>query len=159
MASAPPSTNAGAAPKLGVAVDPYRNYNFLLQIPSVAAEARFVECAGLGMRIEPIAYRESGAGQAIRALPGPVRYGEVTLRYGLTKSLDLWRWLIAGASGAVQRRNVSIAMLELNGSTEAFRWNLLNAWICEWRGAQLDALGHEAAIEEIHLAFDSLERA
>jgi phage tail-like protein len=147
-----------AKPKVGTPVDPYRNYNFLLQIQDIA-EARFVECGGLGMRVHPIRYRESGAAQVVRALPGPVEYGEVTLRYGLTTSLDLWNWLQSAAQGTVQRRHVSVVMLEPDGAREALRWNLINAWPCEWRGAPLDAMGREAAIEELRLAFDSLERS
>lgn len=147
-----------AQARIGTPVDPYRNYNFLLQIQDVA-EARFTECVGLGLRIQPIRYRESGAGQIVRALPGPVDYGEVTLRYGLTSSLDLWTWMQAAARGTVQRRHVSVVMLDSDGAREAMRWNLLNAWPCEWRGAALDALGREAAIEELHLAFDSLDRS
>jgi phage tail-like protein len=147
-----------AKPKVGAPVDPFRNYNFLLQIQDIA-EARFVECSGLGMRVHPIRYRESGAAQIVRALPGPVEYGEVTLRYGLTTSLDLWNWLLAAAQGNLQRRHVSVVMLDTDGSREAMRWNLINAWPCEWRGAVLDALGREAAIEEMHLAYDSLDRS
>ena len=149
---------AEAQPKVGTPVDPYRNYNFLLTVQDIA-EARFVECTGLGMRVHPIRYRESGASQIVRALPGPVEYGEVTLRYGLTTSLDLWNWLLASASGTVKRRHVSVVMLDPDGAKEAFRWNLINAWPCEWRGAPLDALGREAAIEEMHLAYDSLDRS
>ena len=39
------------------------------------------------------------------------------------------------------------------------QWNLAQAWPCEWRGAELDALGREAAIESLTLAYDTLERA
>jgi len=153
-----PEAQAKPAAKVGVAVDPFRNYNFLLQVQDVA-EARFTECTGLGMRVHPIRYRESGSGQIVRALPGPVEYGEVTLRYGLSNSLDLWHWLLNAAKGTVQRRHVSIVMLNSDGSSEAFRWNLINAWPCEWRGAPFDALGREVAIEEMHLAFDTLDRS
>ena len=59
----------------------------------------------------------------------------------------------------MQRRHVSVVMLDPDGAREAFRWNLINAWPCEWRGAPLDALGREAAIEEMHLAYDSLDRS
>lgn len=148
---------AKAPSKVGTSVDPFRNYNFLLQIPDVG-EARFVECQGLSVRIQPIRYRESGTSQVVRALPGPVDYGDVTLRYGLTMQLDLWQWMLQAARGTVQRRHVSVVMLESDGITEALRWNLINAWPCEWRGAALDALGREAAIEEMRLAFDTLER-
>ncbi|MGK6320290.1 phage tail protein [Sphingomonas sp. DT-204] len=156
MADQQPESGAQQA-RVGAPVDPYRNYNFLLTIQDVA-EARFTECMGLGMRIHPIRYRESGAGQIVRALPGPVEYAEVTLRYGLTSSIDLWNWLLQGARGTVQRRHVSIVMLESDGVREAMRWNLINAWPCQWSGAPLDALGRETAIEELHLAFDSLDR-
>ena len=45
------------------------------------------------------------------------------------------------------------------GATETpVHWNLLNAWVSEWRGAPLDALGREIAIESMTLVFDSLER-
>lgn len=142
----------------GAVVDPYRNYNFLLQIQD-ASEARFTECVGLGIRIKPIRYRESGSAQVVRALPGPVEYSDVTLRYGLTDSMDLWNWMLTAAQGKVKRRHVSIIMLDADGAREAMRWNLINAWPCEWRGAPLDTLGQEAAIEEMKLAFDTLDRS
>lgn len=148
-----PESNA----KVGAQADPFRNYNFMLEIQDVA-EARFTQCFGLGMRVETIRYRESGSGQIVRALPGRVEYSDVILRYGLTNSLDLWNWMNASATGAVQRKHVSVIMLDLPGTGEAFRWNLLNAWPCQWTGVALDALGREAAIEELRLAFDSIER-
>jgi phage tail-like protein len=39
------------------------------------------------------------------------------------------------------------------------QWNLINAWVAEWRGAQLDALAQEAAIETVSLVFESIDRA
>jgi len=61
-------------------------------------------------------------------------------------------------NGQVQRKNVSVVMLGPDGTTEALRWNLLDAWPAEWRGAHLDALGNEIAIESITLVFESLNR-
>lgn len=146
------------ADPIGTVVDPYRNFNFLLQIQDVN-QAAFTECSGLGARIHPIRYRESGAGQIVRALTGPLAYSEITLRYGLTTSTDLWQWLLASMRGTVQRRHVSVVALDADGTTQAMRWNIANAWPCEWRGAPFDALGREAAIEEVRLVFDQLERA
>jgi phage tail-like protein len=148
-------TKAGAA---GAVTDPYRAFNFKLEIRGVI-EGHFTECSGLGVRVHPIRYREGGIGQVVRAIPGQVEYAEVSLRYGLTKSRELWDWFLKSIQGTVERRNVSVIMLEPNGVDEALRWNLLNAWPSEWRGAALDAMGREAAIEELKLAFDTLERA
>ncbi|QFT76051.1 phage tail protein [Erythrobacter sp. THAF29] len=137
---------------------PYRNFNFTLQIQDIEA-AHFTECLGLGVRVHPIKYRESGAGQIVRALTGPVEYAEVILRYGVTTSTDMWQWLVASMRGTAQRRNVSLIMLQEDGATEGDRWNLANAWPCEWRGPVLETMGREAAIEEMRLVFDQLERA
>lgn len=159
MASAPPTTPpaAQAATSPVVRSEMYRNFNFLLRIET--AEIRFTECIGLGMRIEPIRYRESGARSIVRALPGQVAYAEVILRYGLTDSLELWNWLKSTAEGNVQRRNLTIVQLGNDGATPKINWNLFDAWPCQWSGVPFDALGREAAIEEVRLAFDRLERA
>jgi phage tail-like protein len=149
------TAQAGAA---GALIDPYRAFNFKLEIRGVI-EGHFTECTGLGIRVHPIRYREGGTGQVVRAIPGQVDYSEVALRYGLTRSRELWDWFMKSVHGQVERRNVSVIILEPNGADEALRWNLFNAWPSEWRGAPLDALGREAAIEELKLAFDTLDRA
>jgi phage tail-like protein len=94
----------------------------------------------------------------MRRLPGPVQYGDVTLRYGLSNSNELWQWFLTAVKGTVERKNVSVVMLDADGSTEVVRWNILNAWISEWRGARLDAKGKEVAIETLTLVFETLER-
>lgn len=139
-------------------VDPYGAFNFQLLIDGVT-EGHFTECSGLGMRIEAIQYREAGTSQAVRRIPGRVEYGDVILSYGLTDSLDLWNWLRTVAQGVVQRKNVSVVMLASDGASEAIRWNLLNAWPAEWRGAPLRALSQEVAIEQMRLVCDEMNRA
>src|SRR5262245_56032935 len=145
------------AAQTGGRVDPYRAYNFKLEIQGVT-EGHFTECSTLGVKVAAIAYREGGVSQVVHRLPGRVEYADVTLRYGLTPSKDLWLWFMSAVKGKVERRNVSVVLLEADGVTEAVRWNLINAWVREWRGALLDALGNEAAIESVTLVYESLER-
>jgi phage tail-like protein len=142
----------------GVSTDPYRAYNFKLEIQGVT-EGHFTECTNLGIKVEAIRYREGGTSQLVRRLPGPVEYGDITLRYGLTASTEIWRWFLTGVKGKVERKNVSIVMLDSDGVSEAFRWNLVSAWPSAWRGAPLDAMAREAAIEEVTLVFESLDRS
>jgi phage tail-like protein len=143
---------------VGQTVDPYRNFNFKLEIQGVV-EGHFTACTGLGARIQPIRYREGGMNQVVRAIPGQVEYAEVSLSYGLTRSSDLWDWFNKGVQGVVERRNISIIVLDPNGTDEGMRWNLINAWPSEWSGVPLDALGREIAIEQVKLVFDSMNRA
>ena len=139
-------------------VDPYRAYNFKLLIQDVT-EGHFTECTGLGVRVEAIEYREAGNNQVVRKIPGQVKYSDVTLRYGLTSSRELWEWLVTALKGQVERKNVSIVMIDPDGVTEVMRWNLISAWPSEWRGAPLDAMDREVAIESLTLVYETLDRA
>ncbi len=154
MSDVPTSSATGATP--GVFIDPYRDFNWKLLVPGLA-EAHFTECLGWAARVNPISYYEGGTTQVHR-IPGRVEYAEVTLRYGLTKSRQLWDWFLTGIAGKVQRQNVSIVMLEPDGSTPAIQWDLIRAWVSEWRGAPLDAAGTEVAIESLVLVYEDLKR-
>ncbi len=137
--------------------DIFRAYNFRLDIQGNVA-GYFSEVSGLEINVVPIAYREGGAAPGVRYLPGRVEIGEVTLKYGLTSSNYLWDWLMAGVRGEVDRRNVSIIVLNNEGSNVASRWNLTNTWITRWRGTELDALAQQAAFERVTLVAETLER-
>jgi len=147
---------AGAA-QTGVWTDPYRAYNFKLEIQGVT-EGHFTECNGLGVKVDVISYREGGNSQVVHRLPGQVSYADITLRYGLTNSRQLWEWFLTSLRGKVERRNISIVLVDNDGVTEVMRWNLINAWVSEWRGAPLDASAHEVAIDTMTLVFETLER-
>ena len=138
--------------------DPYRAYHFKLEIGGVA-EGHFTECSGLSVKIESIPYREAINHQRVRHIPGPVDYAAVTLKYGVTQSRELREWMMNTAEGNVQRRDVSIVLLDSQGDSEVMRWNLLDAWPSEWQGAALNANEDGVAIETLTLVYDRLERA
>lgn len=140
-----------------MADDPYRSYHFGLILDGGVA-ASFVECSGLGSEIDVIAYREGGARQTVRHLPGQTRMTPMTLRYGVTRSTDVWDWFQTAARGAVERRDISIVLFEQDGVSEAVRWNLHNAWISKWQAARLDAATSEVAIESVTVIYDRVER-
>jgi len=154
-AATPPATAGGPAAGW---IDPFRGYNFKLEIQGVTA-GHFTECTGLGIRVDAIKYREAGSQGVVHRIPGQVDYGDVTLSYGLTVTHELFDWFLTAVNGVPQRKNVSILMLDGAGINEVLRWDLINAWPSAWRGAPLDALGQEIAIESITLVFESLHRA
>lgn len=143
--------------KVGAYQEPYRGYNFKLDIGG-KTQAHFTACSSLGIDVEAIKYREGGQSQVVHRLPGRVDYGEVTLRYGLTDSKELWRWFLGAVEGKVERRNVSIVLMDSTGGRPVVRWDLMDAWPSKWRGAPLDALGNEVAIEQLTLVFETLKR-
>jgi phage tail-like protein len=149
-------TNAGAQP--GTFTDPYRSYNFQIQIRGVV-EGHFTHCSNIGVKVDAISYREGGVQQIVHRLPGQVEYGDITLRYGLSSSTDLLDWMMCAVNGKVDRRTVAIVLLDADGVGEKVRWSLSNAWPSAWRAAPLDALGREVAIEELTLVYEGIARS
>lgn len=137
--------------------DPYRAFNFKLEIQGVT-EGHFTEVSGLGAKVTPISYREGGNSQVVHYVPGYVDYSAITLRYGVTQSKELFEWFKTGVRGQVLRKNLSIVLLDGDGTTEVMRWNLLNAWATEWSGSLLNANSQEVAIESLTLVCESLDR-
>jgi|SRR5215471_1593645 len=137
--------------------DPFRNYNFKLEIQGVT-QGHFTECSNIGIRVQTISYREGGSNQVVHRMPGPVEYADVVLRYGLTGSKELWAWFLSAAKGNCDRKNVSIVLLDSAGANEVARWNLTRAWPKEWNGAPLNAGGNSFAVETVTLTFEGLER-
>jgi phage tail-like protein len=70
----------------------------------------------------------------------------------------MWNWLQTAVQGRVERKNISLVLLDNDGATEAVRWNLMQSWISEWRGATLSALSSGVAIEEMVLVYETLQR-
>ena len=147
-------------PETGRQLDPFRAYNWRLEIGGTA-QAYFTACTGLGVTVEVIKYREAGNRQIVRSLPGQVQYEPITLHYGLTPSREMFEWLMTGVNGRVERRNCSIIVLNSEGNDEGGtpRWNLEAAWVAAWRGAQLNAMSPEVAIESVTLVYERLTRA
>ena len=138
--------------------DPFKNFNFLVEIDGIAPAA-FKSVSGLSAEVEVIEYR-SGADTltSSRKLPGRVRYSNVTLTRGITSSRDLWDWWRTVVEGNAQRRNVEIVLLD-DSRNVVLRWLLRDAWIVKIEGPELDAGGNEVAIETVELAHEGLELA
>lgn len=136
----------------------YRAYNFILDLGG-GTVGYFTTVDKLGIDIETIDFREGGAGPAVRKLAGRVSYTDIELKWGLTQSTEMWDWLMMAVKGEVSRKNISIILRDNDGKREVTRWNLDNAWPCSWRGAPLDALSNEVAIETLSLAHEGLTRA
>jgi len=136
--------------------DPYLDFNFVVEIDQVAS-AGFSEAELPEGRIEAIAYREGTDNRsAARLLPGRVEYGPLVLRRGFAGDATLFNWWRSVAEGSLDRRNVSIVLLD-EQRQEVARWNLRRAWPTKYTGPSLNALGNEVAIETLELAHEGIE--
>ena len=65
------------------AQDPYRSFNFLVEIDAVTVAA-FSEVSGLTAETEVIEYRTGGMLGGVRKLAGLTKYTNITLKRGTT---------------------------------------------------------------------------
>src|SRR3989442_6029901 len=101
-------------------LDPYKNFNFRVEIDGITI-AGFSECTGLSSEVAVIEYREGGD-HSVRKLPGLAKFGDLTLKRGVTKSNDLQNWHRNIINGLPDRRNGSVILLD-DQKNHAVRWN------------------------------------
>lgn len=141
----------------GTRKDPFRNFNFLVELDGIA-QASFLECSALESTTEIIETREGGDNTTVRKLPGLTRFADITLKWGMTDSQELWRWREQVISGSVQRKNGSLVVYDLTNHQEVARWNFVNAWPSRWEGPAFNASGRELAVETLVLTHEGLTR-
>lgn len=137
--------------------DPYRGYNFLVELDGVE-RASFRECSGLDTSQDPIDYREGTDSFTTRRLPGLVKYSNIILKWGITDDTELWDWRQSAMDGKVERKNGSIVLLDDTGA-EALRWNFREGWPSKWTGPTFNATGNEVAIETLEIVHEGVSKA
>lgn len=145
-------------PQTGERVDFFRNFNFLVEIDGIA-QGSFTDCTGLGSTTEVIETREGGDNTTVRKLPGKTSYSDITLKWGMTNSNELWDWRQRIIDGTVDRRHGALVLYDLTNKNEVARWNFYNAWPTKLELPAFNAKGNEVAIETLVLAHEGLTRA
>src|SRR3954462_8870311 len=115
-------------PETGQREDPFRAYNFLVDIDGITI-AGFREVSGLSGDGEVINYRE-GTDRilTVRKIPGLRRFTDLTLRRGMTRSQVLWQWRLTTLRGGTERRNGAIRLRDEQQHSVA-EWRFENGWV------------------------------
>jgi phage tail-like protein len=141
----------------GSRTDPYRGFNFLMEIDGIA-QAGFQEVSGLDASTDSVDYREGTDPNHVRKLSGMNKYSPITLKRGITDSDELWKWRQTVIDGKAERKNGSIVLLDETGA-EKLRWNFLNGWPTKWTGPALNSTSTAVAIETLEIMHEELKRA
>ena len=150
-----------ANPANETVIYPFTAFDFAVEIdvPGVATKvcnAAFSECDGLEMTMEVKTIREGGNnGKQIR-LTGPLSYGQLTLKRGMTATFDLWDWFSAMLTNAALRADAEVVVFAANGTTERARFILTRCVPIKLKAPALNAKDAIVAIEELQLAYESL---
>lgn len=140
-----------------MADDAYGAWNFVLWLDGTPI-AGFTEASGIAPQIDPIAYREGGAAQQVRNLPGALTTEPLTLRRGVSRAPVLRDWISAAQTGVIDPREVTLASRTEKDSPPGFTWVLEGAWPSKFAVSLAPAGTDETAIETLVLVYDTLRR-
>jgi len=136
-------------------------YNFQIEVDGITL-AQFKEVSGLSIEIKVIEHEEvtPGGVPIIKKIPGPKKWGDITLKRGKTEDKGWWDWINTIHQGNISsgRRNGSIVLYDY-ALGEKSRWNFLNAWPSKVSVSGLKAGGSEVVVEECTLVHEGLEFA
>ena len=140
--------------------DPLISAFFTIDFGGTVAGA-FRECTGLGSENEVVEYKASGdKGKYImKKVPGRMKWNNITLKRGITDSMDMWKWRGQVEEGKVDqaRKNGSVTMHDQQGNSVA-RWDFVNAWPSKITGPTANATNNEVGIEELEITHEGYKR-
>ena len=128
---------------------------FALEIQDFFTGA-FQEASGIGSETETA---ENGG--VVAKVPGRAKWGDITLKRGITSSLELYSWRRAVEEGRIQEARKSGSIIAYDQShTEVARWNFVNAWPnkVEYGGGQSSHSGPLCAWEALTLDVEFVTR-
>ena len=136
--------------------DPYRQFRFRVE---GIEEAGFSEVSFADTTTDPVEYREGNEPPRFRKLSGLTKYGNITLKWGITDSMKLYEWrqrvIDLGAEG--ERKDVSSVLIDEAGNDKA-RWEIEEAWPSKYDPTDFSAKGNEVAIETLELVHEGFKR-
>ena len=140
--------------------DPLVSFHFMIDVQG-EIQGYFTEVSGLGSESEVIEQKvvnEKGI-EIVKKIPGRLKWGDITLKRGITSNLDMWNWRKKVEEGKVgeSRKNGSIVMFDQELQEKA-RWNFVNGWPIKISGPSPKADSNEIGVEELTLAHEFISR-
>ena len=140
---------------------PFTAFNFRVEINrgggKALANAEFAECDGLEMNMEVKTIREGGSNDRQIRLNGPLAYGTLTLKRGMTESLDLWRWFHDTVNEPRLRADAEVVLLGMDATTVRARFVLSRCVPVKLKAPVLNAKDGQIAVEELQVAYETLQ--
>ncbi len=141
--------------------DPLVGFNFRLELENKGS-GYFTEVSGLGSENEVIEQKvtDPKGHEEVKKVPGRLKWGDITLKRGITQDMQLWKWRQSVVNGDMKtaRTNCSIIMMDRN-YTDIARWDFKFAWPSKITGPNLKSDSNEFGIEEMVLVHEGIVRS
>ncbi len=139
--------------------DPLVGFHFQLDLGGVVA-GYFTEISGLGSENEVVEHKVvEGGKQKVQKIPGRLKWGDITLKRGITAMMDIWVWRKQVEDGLVDaaRTNGSIIMLDQE-LTPVAQWDFEGAWPSKVSGPQVQSDSNNYGVEELTIVHEYIAR-
>ena len=138
--------------------DPYRNFRFRVELDGIQSAA-FSEATIPDSTTDPVDYREGTDPTHQKKLSGLTKYGNVTLKKGITDNLELydWRKQIEALGAVSNRKNISLILVDEEGNDKS-RWDIVEAWPTKYDPSDFSAKGNEVLIETLEIVHEGITR-
>ena len=142
-------------------IDPLRNFRYRLEIDGIL-QAGFSEVTITETTIDAIDYREGTDPPHVRKLSGLTKYGNITLKWGLTiggSALELFKWHADVSAGQLKDRRKKVVIVVMDeAGVDGARFVVTDAWPVKYDVSDLNAKGKDVMIELLELANEGIER-
>jgi phage tail-like protein len=138
--------------------DPYRNFRFRVEIDGIQI-AGFAEATIPDSITDVTDYREGTDLPFQRKLSGLTKYGNITLKRGLTDSMDLYNWkkLVEDSGAITARKNISLILIDEEGNDKA-QWDINEAWPTKYDSSDFSAKANDVVIESFEIVHEGVKR-
>ena len=117
--------------------------------------AGFSECTGLEMTLETDDWEEGGNNGTVLKFPKRNRWGEITLRKGITRNTDLFNWFHGFTQGVALRKDGLITLMDEAHQPHTV-WGFRRGLPVKYVGPQLNAQQNSVALEAITIAHEGI---
>jgi phage tail-like protein len=133
----------------------YVGRHFVLTVGD-AGVGHFLSCSGLQAEYETYPYAEGGLNTFVHQLRGRMKYGNIVLTRGVTKSKALLDWF-QSSKERPQRDSVTISMLDSTLQVVQ-EWAFSAAWAVRYSGPEVnvEVAGEGMSIESVEIAHEGL---
>jgi phage tail-like protein len=117
--------------------------------------AGFTECTGLEMTLETEDYPEGGNNGTVLKFPKRSKWGEITLRKGITRRTELFDWYYGFTQGVTKRKDGLIILMNERHEPHTV-WKFRRGLPVKYVAPQLNAQQSAVAIEAITIAHEGI---
>jgi phage tail-like protein len=117
--------------------------------------AGFSECSGLEMTLDVDEFNEGGNNGTVLKFPKRMKYGEITLKKGVTRNTELFEWFYGYTQGVAKRKDGVITLRDENQRAHTV-WGFRRGLPTKYSGPQMNALQSTIAIESFTITHEGL---